>query len=68
MPEMCICNEFWKYISTTTSEIMERNIPQDPKVSTLGDLNRLKTNESVKHFVLFASTAGKKMDFSKLKI
>ncbi len=52
--------EFWKYIIKTTSDIIEKQIPYDPKVWILGDLNPMNINQYVKHFILLDSTVGKK--------
>ena len=51
---------FWNYIIKTTSDITQCTIPIDPKVWILGDVNALKINNHIRHFILLASTAGKK--------
>ena len=57
----CPClEEFWKYIVTTTSEIVGSEIIPDPRIWILGDIQGLSLTQHKKYFILLAGTAGKK--------
>lgn len=50
---------FWKYIIATVSDITKSDIPCDPRIWLLGDINLLNITQYKKYFVLLAGTAGK---------
>ena len=60
--------DFWKFVEATVSDVIETEIPEDPKIWLLGDVNMLKLTKHKKYFVLLASTAGKKNHTSELDI
>ena len=53
--------DYWKFIITTVSEIIESDIPFDPRIWILGDVTLLNINIHKEYFILLASTAGKKI-------
>ena len=52
---------FWRFVIATVSDVTETEIPKDPKIWLLGDVNMLKVTKHKKYFGLLASAAGKKI-------
>lgn len=46
-----IMAEFGKYITKASSEMILKNISQDPKVCILGDLNPVNLSPSQRHWI-----------------
>ena len=52
---------FWKFIITTVSDVVESEIPADPRIWILGDISLVNVNFHKKYLISLAGTAGKKI-------
>ena len=53
--------EYWKFVIATVSEVVGCDIPHDPRIWLLGDVNLFNVNFNKKYFVSLAGTAAKKV-------
>ena len=59
--------EYWKFIISTVSEVVEFDIPHDPRIWLLGDINLFNINFNKKYFISLAGTAAKKVILANWK-
>ena len=52
---------FWKFVITTVSDVVESEIPADPRIWILGDISLVNVNFHKKYLISLAGTAGKKI-------
>ena len=56
-----VLSDYWRFIMSTVSDIVESDIPHDPRIWLLGDVDMMNTTFNKDYFVLLASTAAKKI-------
>ena len=54
-------DNFWRFIISTVSEIIETEIPQDPRLWILGDVSLININSNKEYFLTLTATAAKKV-------